>query len=121
MSENQPKRLILRTADALERDEDLDIDQVLSALAEAKASLQTTYQAYQRSCPPEAQLASEYMGDSVALFYGALTNLEEYIDCCEDELLILARSEAVQAGELLERALDWAESVANSNNPHQMY
>ena len=92
-----------------------------NAIAEAKASLQTTYQAYQRSCPPEAQLASEYMGDSVALFYGALTNLEEYIDCCEDELLILARSEAVQAGELLERALDWAESVANSNNPHQMY
>lgn len=121
MSENHLKLLILRLADALETDEDFDIDSALATIEQAKASLNFTFQNYQRTCPPEAHAANACLTDAVALFYGALTNLEEYTDSCEEKLLQQARAEAQQAGELLERALDWAESIAEKNNPHQLY
>jgi hypothetical protein len=121
VSENQLRLLILRIADALEKDEDFDIDQALVAIEQAKGSLEMTYQSYQRTCPPEAKVASEAMTDSVALFYGALSNLEEFIDSCDDALLVQVRNEVDVASQLLERALDWAQSVAESNNPNQLY
>ncbi|MCA9781661.1 MAG: hypothetical protein KC800_33315 [Candidatus Eremiobacteraeota bacterium] len=121
MSDNQLRILIFRLAHALENDEDFDVDKALLAIEQAKASLETTFQNYQKSCPPEAKAASDCMTDAVALFYGALTNLEEYIDSCEEHLLTRARGEADRASILLEQALDWAESIAEQNNPHQLY
>lgn len=121
MSDNQLRILILRLAGALENDEDFDVDRALVAIEKAKVSLQTTFLNYQKSCPPEAKEARECMVDAVALFYGALTNLEKYIDSCEDHLLSLATSEAERGSVLLEHALDWAQSIAEKNNPHKLY
>lgn len=121
MSDNQLRILIFRLAHALENDEDFDVDKALLAIEQAKDSLKSTFQSYQKNCPPEAKAANDCMTDAVALFYGALTNLEEYIDSCEEHLLARARSEADGGTVLLEQALDWAQSIAEQNNPHQLY
>ena len=83
MSDNQLRILIFRLAHALENDEDFDVDKALLAIEQAKDSLKSTFQSYQKNCPTEAKAAKDCMTDAVALFYGALTNLEEYIDSCE--------------------------------------
>jgi hypothetical protein len=121
VSENHLRLLIDRIADALERDEEFNIDEALLVIEQAKASLDLTYQRYQKSCPPEAKAASECVAASVTLFYGALSRLEEYTDTCEGILLEQAKSEAERASQLLESALDWAQSVAESDNPQQLY
>ena len=121
MPENQLKTLIIRIADAFQEDQDIDVDEALSVIAQAKTSLESTYRQYQRNCPPEAKSAAEALSSSVTLFYGALGYLEEYSDSCEDQLLELARTEAERASILLEQALDWAESVAKSNNPRDVH
>lgn len=120
-SENHLRILIYRLAHALENDEDFDVDKALLAIERAKESLETTFRSYQKSCPAEATDARECMTTSVALFYGALSNIEEYIDSCQEHLLAEARSEADRATILLEQALDWAQSIAERNNPHQIY
>jgi len=108
-------------AHALENDEDFDIDAALDAIAQMKTQLKATYENYQKSCPPDAEAARACMSDSVTLYYGALTHLEEFIDTCEDSLIAEARAEAEQAGRLLNHALDWVQSVAEANNPQQLY
>lgn len=120
VAENQLKILIERLALALETDEDFDVDQALKVIEQAKASLQETYQHYQKACPPEAQIAAECLKNSVTLFYGALTSLEEYIETCEEELLPTARAEAAKASEQLEAALDWAQAITSTDNPEQV-
>lgn len=121
MSENHLRLLIHRLANAFEQDEDFDIDQALITIEQAKVSLDQTYQKYQKACPPEVKAASDCMAGSATLFYGALTNLEEFTDTCEEALLERARNEADRASVLLEQALDWAQSIAEQNNPEQLY
>lgn len=121
MSENHLRELINRIADALESDEDFDVDEALRVIEQTKTSLHRTFQRYQKACPPEAKDASECLTASVTLFFGALTNLETYTDTCEDALLKQARTEAEQAGVLLDEALDWAHSVTERHKQQGLY
>lgn len=121
MAENHLRNLVHRIAYSLEHDDDFDVDQALEVIEEAKSAIQKTYQNYQRACPPEVEEASECMADSAALFYGSLTALEEYIESCDPTFLERARTEVDHGSKLLNRALDWAVSVSNQNNPHELY
>lgn len=115
MSEdNHLKKFIHDLVALMRRDEELDYEATLLTIEDFRAQLEEFYNKYEGSCPEGAEELRQLMQDAITLLYGALENLEAFIEEPDERLLDLALQEAEESDELMQRAAKMAMSASES-------